>query len=124
MSRPDPVAVRAALDRVHDPCSVAAGAALGLGEMGLVRSCEVDDDTVRVTIGVTGPGCTFVGLLLDRAAEAVRAVPGVRAVDVQLDPAFVWDPDHLTPAAAAALDRRRARTVELAAVRPRQWERP
>jgi metal-sulfur cluster biosynthetic enzyme len=119
---PDPAAVAAALERVHDPCSVASGAPLGLGAMGLVRSCEVDGDAVRVTLGVTGPGCTFTGLLLDRAADAVRAVPGVRTVDVALDTSFVWDPDALAPGAARALEQRRARTLTLSAVRPRQWE--
>lgn len=119
---PDPATVAAALERVHDPCSVASGAPLGLAAMGLVRSCEVDGDAVRVVLGVTGPGCTFTGLLLDRAADAVRAVPGVREVDVRLDTTFVWDPDAVTPAAAAALAQSRTRTLALAAVRPRQWE--
>ena len=121
-TRPDPAAVAAALERVHDPCSVASGAPLGLGAMGLVRSCEVDGDVVRVAIAVTGPGCTFAGLLLDRAADAVRAVPGVRTVDVRLDTTHVWDPDALAPGAAAALAQRRSRTLALSAVRPRQWE--
>lgn len=114
--------VAAALDRVHDPCSVAAGAALTLRAMGLVRSCEVEGGTVRVALGVTGPGCTFTGLLLDRVTAAVRTVPGVRDVEVVLDTDFVWDPALLSPAAAAALAARRTRTRELVAVRPRQWE--
>lgn len=122
MPAPDPAAVVAALDRVPDPCSVASGAPLGLGAMGLVRSCEVDGDAVRVAIGVTGPGCTFAGLLLQHAAEAVRAVPGVRTVDVRLDTDFVWDPAALSGAARQSLADRRARTLELAVVRPRQWE--
>jgi metal-sulfur cluster biosynthetic enzyme len=118
---PDPASVAAALERVHDPCSVASGAPLGLGAMAR-PSCEVDGDAVRVAIAVTGPGCTFAGLLLDRAADAVRAAPGVRTVDVRLDTGFVWDPDALAPDAADALTRRRTRTLALSAVRPRQWE--
>lgn len=120
---PDPDTVAAALDAVCDPCSVAAGAPLSLRDMGLLRGCVVDGATVRVTLGVTGPGCTFAGHLLAAAREAVRAVPGVREVDVRLDTAFVWDPSLLAPPAAAALAERRSRTLALTEVRPRQWER-
>lgn len=118
----DEAAVRAALDAVVDPCSVAAGAPLSLAEMGLLRGVEVDGGAVRVSIAVTGPGCMFLGLLLSSARDAVAAVPGVRSVDVALDTAAVWDPSWLAPSAASALDSRRRTTLALTAVRPRQWE--
>lgn len=120
--RPDPGAVAAAIDAVCDPCSVAAGAPLSLRAMGLVRECRVDGDAVTVAIGVTGPGCTFAGLLLRAVEDAVRAVPGVRRATVRLDPDFVWDPDLVSGEAARVLARRRERTLALTAVRPRQWE--
>ena len=116
------IAVRTALDAVVDPCSVAAGAPLSLADMGLLRGVEVDGDAVRVAIAVTGPGCTFLGLLLGAARDAVAAVPGVREVDVRLDTTAVWDPSWLAPSAASALDSRRRTTLALTAVRPRQWE--
>lgn len=124
MPRPEATvaAVRAALDGVVDPCSVAAGAPLSLADMGLVRSVVVDGGAVRVALAVTGPGCTFLGLLLGAARSAVEAVPGVREASVEIDTAAVWDPSWLSPSAAAALDDRRRRTLALTAVRPRQWE--
>ncbi|HXV93730.1 MAG TPA: iron-sulfur cluster assembly protein, partial [Pseudonocardia sp.] len=66
----DPAAVEAALGTVCDPCSAAAGAPLSLREMGLVRECAVEDGTVRVSLAVTGPGCTFTGLLVDATRAA------------------------------------------------------
>lgn len=120
---PSPEQVRAALDAVCDPCSLAAGAPLSVVDMGLVVSVDVTDDgDVDLTLCVTGPGCTYVGLLADASTAAVRGLPGVREVRVHLDPTLVWDPSRLTAAGAAAVAARRSRTVELLGLRPRMWE--
>ena len=115
-------ALEAALDAVVDPCSVAAGSPLSVRDMGLVRDLALDDDgRVRLLLCVTGPGCTFVGVMADAARERLCAVDGVSGVDVVLDPDVVWDPSWQSDRARAALDARRRRAVVDLGLRPRMW---
>ena len=116
-----PAQVAAALAHVCDPCSLAAGTPLSLVDMGLLVSSFVEDGVLDVRLCVTGPGCTYVGLLADAAHRAVRELPGVRAARVSLDPHVMWDPSRMTPAGTAALAARRRRTVVELGLRPRMW---
>ena len=118
----DAAALEAALEAVVDPCSVAAGTPLSVRDMGLVRDLAVDDaGRVRLLLCVTGPGCTFVGVMADAARERLSAVRGVSDVDVVLDPDVVWDPSWQSERARAALDARRERAVVDLGLRPRMW---
>ena len=118
----DAAALEAALDAVVDPCSVAAGTPLSVRDMGLVRDLAVDDaGRVRLLLCVTGPGCTFVGVMADAARERLSAIRGVSDVDVVLDPDVVWDPSWQSERARAALDARRERAVVDLGLRPRMW---
>jgi metal-sulfur cluster biosynthetic enzyme len=118
------VRLRSALDRVCDPCSITAGAVLSIVDMGLVRRQHVTaDGALEVTVGVTGPGCTYVGLILEAVEREVRADFGddVR-LTVAVDTAWVWTEADLSPAARAVLAARRRRTVVDLGLRPRMWE--
>lgn len=87
---PDLEQMHRALESVVDPCSHAAGTPLSLREMGLLGSVEVTAGVVRVSFCVTGPGCTFLGILGAEIVRAVEAVPGVREVQVALDTGRTW----------------------------------
>ena len=115
-------AVDAALARVCDPCSVAAGSPLSLPDMGLVRRREVAaDGSVRVVLGVTGPGCTFVGTLVTAAEREVRAAVGDSVpVRIDIDPAFLWTEADLADGPRTALAARRREAER--DLRPRAWE--
>jgi metal-sulfur cluster biosynthetic enzyme len=117
----------AALHRVCDPCSLTAGVPLSLPDMGLVvgRGVQADADRtdVRVTIAVTGPGCTYVGLLVEAVQREVRREFGAdAAVHVTVDPSVVWTEDAMTGPARRRLADRRRRTVEDLGLRPRMWQ--
>jgi metal-sulfur cluster biosynthetic enzyme len=116
--------LRSALDRVCDPCSIAAGAALSILDMGLVRRHHVaDDGSVEVTVGVTGPGCTYVGLIVEAVEREVRRDFGDDVpLAVTVDTSWVWTEADLSPAARAVLAARRRRTVVDLGLRPRMWE--
>ena len=106
--------VRAALDEVRDPCSVAAGVPAGIVEMGLVRSLEVTESRggaeVRVAIGVTEPTCLMGPSFASGARERLAAVPGVARVHVELSHELDWSPDDMTPEYRVRLiEHRRAR---------------
>jgi metal-sulfur cluster biosynthetic enzyme len=106
--------IRAALDEIADPCSVAAGAPAGIVAMGLVRQLAITEApggvAVALRIGVTEPGCMMGASFAIRAREALEALPEVVAVDVELDHANDWLPGDLDPAYAQRLERVRAAT--------------
>lgn len=58
-------------------------------DLGLIYSVEIDSGTeVRIRMTLTAPACPVAGTLPGVVAEAVRRVPGIEKVDVQL----VWEP--------------------------------
>lgn len=72
-----------ALGRVTDP-----EYALSIVDLGLVYDVRVADGAVRVAVTFTSIGCPAIDMILADAEAAIRAVPGVR--DVRLD--VVWTP--------------------------------
>ena len=71
--------VREALGTVQDP-------ELGrdLISLGMIKAIQVRDSTVTFTLELTTPACPLKSELKKAAEEAVRAIPGVREVEVDL----------------------------------------
>jgi metal-sulfur cluster biosynthetic enzyme len=99
--------VRAQLNAIIDPCSLAAGAPAGLDEMGLVRGVEVEATpggaVIRVRIGLTEPGCMIGASFITRAHERLEPLPGVASVEVTLEHDCDWTPADLDPSYAQKL---------------------
>lgn len=116
-------AVSKALDRVVDPCSNALGEPLGLREMGLTSSVDVDDasGTVAVTMRLTSPCCAYGPMMAVAAERELAAVPGVKSATVTIDHGAVWTPAEILPAASKRLSVRRSRTIALSGVQPHDW---
>lgn len=92
---PDSAAVMAALSRVIDP-----EIGISIVDLGLVDSVQIDSSgSVGVAIALTTPECPLVSQLGNQAAKEVIAVPGVRRVNVRMDPTLPWDPSRLRPEA-------------------------
>ncbi|GEL24184.1 iron-sulfur cluster carrier protein [Pseudonocardia sulfidoxydans NBRC 16205] len=73
--------VRAALAKVDDP-----EIRKPITELGMVKSVAVSDDGVAdVAVYLTVAGCPMRDTITTRVTEAVSAVPGIRAVQVELD---------------------------------------
>ncbi len=74
-----PQAVLEALRQVNDP-------ELGrdLVSLGMIRDVVVDGAKVSFRLELTTPACPLRDQIREQARQAVEAVPGVRAVDVQL----------------------------------------
>lgn len=97
--------IRARLDLIHDPCSVAAGSPMGLDEMGLVREVAVSPDgDVTIDLRLTSPFCHMIGFFQAEAKRLAGELDGVRSVTVKGDMGLDWSPDLI---AAAAQARRR-----------------
>jgi metal-sulfur cluster biosynthetic enzyme len=88
-------AIWAALDTIHDPCSVRTGKPLGLVAMGLIESVEIDAASVRIRMVVTGPGCFFYFQFAESIERALDGIAGGREIDVAIDDAILWTRDRM-----------------------------
>lgn len=74
-------------------------------ELGLVYKVDVSDDKdVAIDMTLTAPGCPVAGEMPGWVEDAVREIPGVRKVTVDLvfDPP--WDPSRMSDEAKLALN--------------------
>jgi FeS assembly SUF system protein len=74
-------------------------------ELGLVYKVDVSDDKdVAIDMTLTAPGCPVAGEMPGWVEDAVREIPGVRNVTVDLvfDPP--WDPSRMSDEAKLALN--------------------
>lgn len=107
--------VRDRLNEIQDPCSVAAGAAVGLNDMGLIKAVNASGDGhVRIDLRLTSPTCNMLGFMAEEASSRVRGLSGVRSVQVVADQGLDWSPALMSLAAQA---RRRERLESLRAAR-------
>ena len=107
-------AVLAALGRVIDPCSLGAGVPASIVEMGLISSLESETDRVLVTLRLTSPVCAQVSGICAAIESEVGTVPGVTAVQCEVDCGAEWWPDLMASAV-----QRRLRQLRPVPVRPR-----
>ena len=106
--------IYAALAEVHDTCSVFNGTRLDIVEMGLVHDVEQDGGTVRVRLLLTDPMCLYLFEMRAQIIEALSALPGIDAVEVEPVAGKLWWPERMAPAARERLEaRRRARLQQL-----------
>jgi metal-sulfur cluster biosynthetic enzyme len=109
---PTQAQIRAALNEVADPCSVAAGAPAGLDDMGLIRDVEVREGPagahVTVGIGLTEPTCLMGPAFVQSAEERLSSLEGVAGVDVSLRSGRDWTPARMSPGYARRLAHVRA----------------
>ena len=91
--------VVAALKTVYDP-----EMAVNIYELGLIYDASVDDEgraAIRMTL--TAPNCPVAGSLPGEVERAVRAVPGVTDVKLELTFDPPWSKDRMSEAAKLAL---------------------
>jgi metal-sulfur cluster biosynthetic enzyme len=92
IAAPDSAAVARALDRVMDP-------ELGLSvvELGLVHAQHVDSlGNVSVVLALPTSECPLGPQLAQSSLRELKAVQGVRRIQVRLDPSLPWDPSNLS----------------------------
>jgi FeS assembly SUF system protein len=98
--RPTEDAVIAACGTVYDP-----EIPVNIYELGLIYAIEIrDDGQVQVEMTLTAPGCPSAQELPEQVRQAILAVPGVSACDVEVvwDPP--WDPSRMSEDARLALN--------------------
>lgn len=89
---------RLALRRVKDP-----ELNLNIVDLGLVYDIRVEDGAVAVDMSLTSPGCPSGPEIMDDVERALRAVPGVTDVTVNLVWSPYWTPERIEPRVRAYL---------------------
>jgi metal-sulfur cluster biosynthetic enzyme len=79
-----------ALGEVFDPEN-----GMSIVELGLVYSIDIHDEAVHVTMTLTTPGCPLHASITDWARQAIKRVPGVETVDIQLTFEPPWSPERI-----------------------------
>lgn len=92
--QPPPTAdqVKLALRKVKDP-----ELNLNIIDLGLVYEIQVNEAEVQIDMTLTSPGCPAGPQIMGDVEKAVRAMPGVGNVTINLvwDP--FWSPDKIEP---------------------------
>jgi FeS assembly SUF system protein len=89
----------AALKKVYDP-----EMPVNIYELGLIYAVDIDDaNRVQIRMTLTAPNCPVAGILPGQVESAVRAVPGVTDVKLELTFDPPWTKDRMSEAAKLAL---------------------
>jgi len=89
----------AALKKVYDP-----EMPVNIYELGLIYGLDVDaEGKVAMRMTLTAPNCPVAGSLPAEAERAVRSVPGVSDVKLELTFDPPWSKDRMSEAAKLAL---------------------
>lgn len=93
-AEPAPTAdqVKLALRKVKDP-----ELNLNIIDLGLVYDIRVDGAEVQVDMTLTSPGCPAGPQIMTDVERAVRAMPGVDDVGINLIWTPFWTPDRIEP---------------------------
>ena len=84
--------VRAALRRVKDP-----ELNLNIVDLGLVYAIAVAGPKVSIDMSLTSPGCPAGPQIMTDIERAVKAIPGVGHVGLNLIWTPFWTPDRIEP---------------------------
>jgi FeS assembly SUF system protein len=88
-----------ALRQVYDP-----EIPVNVYDLGLIYEIAVDDDhQVNIKMTLTAPNCPIADVVVDNVAEAVRDVPGVVDVSIELVFEPVWNQDMMSEEAKMEL---------------------
>lgn len=88
-----------ALRQVYDP-----EIPVNVYDLGLIYEIAVDDDhQVNIKMTLTAPNCPIADIVVDNVAEAVRDVPGVVDVSIELVFEPEWNQDMMSEEAKMEL---------------------
>src|SRR4051794_15373394 len=84
--------VKLALRKVKDP-----ELNLNIVDLGLVYDIAVEAADVQINMTLTSPGCPAGPQIMGDVERAVKAMPGVNAVNINLVWEPFWTPDKIEP---------------------------
>jgi metal-sulfur cluster biosynthetic enzyme len=114
----------AALNRVYDPCSIAAQAPISILDMGLVERWSVDERrNLVVRICVTSAGCTMSAHMVRATEVELMKITELSSVLVEIDADAMWTPAAMTERGRAILRARRETSLRVMGTVPQQWRK-
>lgn len=90
--------VKLALRKVKDP-----ELNLNIVDLGLIYEIKVEDGNVAIDMSLTSPGCPSGPEIMGHADTAIKNVPGVGTVAVNLVWSPPWSPERIEPRIRAYL---------------------
>lgn len=90
--------VKLALRKVKDP-----ELNLNIVDLGLIYDIKVDAGNVQIDMSLTSPGCPSGPEIMGQADQAIKNVPGVADVAVNLVWSPPWSPERIEPRIRAYL---------------------
>lgn len=90
--------VKLALRKVKDP-----ELNLNVVDLGLIYGVTVEEGNVEVAMTLTSPGCPSGPQIMGDVEKAIRGLPGVGEVNVNLVWSPFWSPDRIEPRVRAYL---------------------
>jgi metal-sulfur cluster biosynthetic enzyme len=85
-----------ALAEVADPCQQACGYPLSIVDLGIVNGVASDAGHVTVSLTFTESSCTFAFRIIEEIEDRLAQLPGVRRVEVAIEPFPPWEPSRLS----------------------------
>ena len=89
---------RNALRQVKDP-----ELEMNIIELGLVYDVEIEEGAVRVHMTLTSPGCPAGPMITNDAYRVLRALDGVKDVNIDIVWEPYWTPERIDPKVRALL---------------------
>ena len=89
---------RSALRGVKDP-----ELDMNIVELGLVYDVEIEDGAVQVRMTLTSPGCPAGPMITNDAYRVLRALDGVKDVNIDIVWEPYWTPERIDPKVRALL---------------------
>jgi len=93
-----PEAARTALRQVKDP-----ELDMNIVDLGLVYDVETVGGEVRVKMTLTSPGCPAGPMITNDAYRVLRALEGVKDVDIEIVWEPYWTPERMDPKVRALM---------------------
>ena len=90
--------VRQVLRQVKDP-----ELDLNIIDLGLVYEIEVDEGNIRIKMTLTSPGCPAGPMIVNDAHGVLKALDGVKDVDIEIVWEPYWTPEKVDPKVRAFL---------------------
>jgi metal-sulfur cluster biosynthetic enzyme len=84
--------VKLALRKVKDP-----ELNLNIVDLGLIYDIVVDPTLVQVDMSLTSPGCPAGPQIMGDVENAIKAMPGVQRVAINLVWTPMWSPERIEP---------------------------
>jgi metal-sulfur cluster biosynthetic enzyme len=107
--------ILAAANQILEPCGMAQGLSIGMVDMGLIRSVDLEQRDsrwhVRIRARVTSPDCLHFVYFERELRAAIGAITDIDEINVEWTDGSDWTPDDMSDAVRAQLRMRRTKRV-------------